>query len=216
VKLTYKPIAVISGDVINSTKLSSEQFDQLLNRIKEIQTWISEGNKSNVHSIDRGDEFQTVVHDIENTLRYTIIYRVAIKALGKLFDSRISFAIAPNANLRESVSESMGAAFVLSGRGLKNLKNERLLFNSEPAELSENFNLLFKYLDKQLTELTSRQCEVLLPMLKTNEGLSITELSKKLNIADATASKSLKASGWSLINELNGRFIHHVQGLKHA
>ena len=215
-KLTYKPIAVISGDVINSTKLSSEQFDQLLNRIKEIQTWISEGNKSNVHSIDRGDEFQTVVHDIENTLRYTIIYRVAIKALGKLFDSRISFAIAPNANLRESVSESMGAAFVLSGRGLKNLKNERLLFNSEPAELSENFNLLFKYLDKQLTELTSRQCEVLLPMLKTNEGLSITELSKKLNIADATASKSLKASGWSLINELNGRFIHHVQGLKHA
>lgn len=215
-KLTYKPIAVISGDVINSTKLSSEQFDQLLNRIKEIQTWISEGNKSNVHSIDRGDEFQTVVHDIENTLRYTIIYRVAIKALGKLFDSRISFAIAPNADLRESVSESMGAAFVLSGRGLKNLKNERLLFNSEPAELSENFNLLFKYLDKQLTELTSRQCEVLLPMLKTNEGLSITELSKKLNIADATASKSLKASGWSLINELNGRFIHHVQGLKHA
>lgn len=215
-KLTYKPIAVISGDVINSTKLSSEQFDQLLNRIKEIQTWISEGNKSNVHSIDRGDEFQTVVHDIENTLRYTIIYRVAIKALGKLFDSRISFAIAPNADLRESVSESMGAAFVLSGRGLKNLKSERLLFNSEPAELSENFNLLFKYLDKQLTELTSRQCEVLLPMLKTNEGLSITELSKKLNIADATASKSLKASGWSLINELNGRFIHHVQGLKHA
>ena len=215
-KLTYKPIAVISGDVINSTKLSSEQFDQLLNRIKEIQTWISEGNKSNVHSIDRGDEFQTVVHDIENALRYTIIYRVAIKALGKLFDSRISFAIAPNADLRESVSESMGAAFVLSGRGLKNLKNERLLFNSEPAELSENFNLLFKYLDKQLTELTSRQCEVLLPMLKTNEGLSITELSKKLNIADATASKSLKASGWSLINELSGRFIHHVQGLKHA
>ena len=207
---------MISGDVINSTKLTSEQFDQLLTRIKDIQTWISEGNKSNVHSIDRGDEFQTVVHDIENALRYTIIYRVAIKALGKLFDSRISFAIAPNANLRESVSESMGAAFVLSGRGLKNLKSERLLFNSEPTELSENFNLLFKYLDKQLTELTSRQCEVLLPMLKTNEGLSITELSKKLNIADATASKSLKASGWSLINELNGRFIHHVQGLKHA
>ncbi len=215
-KSTYKPIAVISGDVINSTKLTSEQFDQLLTRIKDIQTWISKGNKSNVHSIERGDEFQTVVHDIENALRYTITYRVAIKALGKLFDSRISFAIAPNADLRESVSESMGTAFVLSGRGLKNLKSERLLFNSEPEELSENFNLLFKYLDKQLTELTSRQCEVLLPMLKTNEGLSITELSKKLNIADATASKSLKASGWSLINELNGRFIHHVQGLKHA
>ncbi|WP_426360282.1 hypothetical protein ACPUVO_08740 [Pseudocolwellia sp. HL-MZ19] len=215
-KLTYKPISVISGDVINSTKLSSEQFEQLLIRIKEIQKWISESNKSNAHSIERGDEFQTVVHDIENSLRYTIIYRVAIKALGNSFDSRISFAIASNADLRESVSESMGQAFILSGRGLKNLKNEKLLFSSDNQKLEADFNLLFKYLDKQITELTSRQCEVLLPMLKSNGGLSITELSKKLGVADATASKSLKASGWSLINELNNQFINHVQGLKHA
>jgi len=216
VKSIYKPIAVISGDVINSTKLTSEQFEQLLIRIKDIQHLITEGGLSNVHSIDRGDEFQTVVHDIENALRYTIIYRIAIKALGKQFDSRISFAIASNADLRESVSESMGEAFVLSGRGLKTLKNNRLVFNSDRLELSGNFDLLFKYLDKQLTELTSRQCEVMLPMLKTNDGLSISELSKKLNVADATASKSLKASGWPLINELNWRFINQVLGLKHA
>jgi hypothetical protein len=216
VKSTYKPIAVISGDVINSTKLTSEQFEQLLIRIKDIQHLITEGSLSNVHSIERGDEFQTVVHDIENALRYSIIYRIAIKALGKPFDSRISFAIASNADLRESVSESMGEAFVLSGRGLKKLKNDRLIFNSDRLELSNNFDLLFKYLDRQLTELTSRQCEVMLPMLKTNDGLSISELSKKLDVADATASKSLKASGWLLINELNWRFINQVLGLKHV
>ena len=215
-KSTYKPIAVISGDVINSTKLTSEQFEQLLIRIKDIQHLITEGSLSNVHSIERGDEFQTVVHDIENALRYSIIYRIAIKALGKPFDSRISFAIASNADLRESVSESMGEAFVLSGRGLKKLKNDRLVFNSDRFELSNNFDLLFKYLDRQLTELTSRQCEVMLPMLKTNDGLSISELSKKLDVADATASKSLKASGWPLINELNWRFINQVLGLKHV
>jgi hypothetical protein len=216
VKSTYKPIAVISGDVINSTKLTSEQFEQLLIRIKDIQHLITEGSLSNVHSIERGDEFQTVVHDIENSLRYSIIYRIAIKALGKPFDSRISFAIASNADLRESVSESMGEAFVLSGRGLKNLKNDRLVFNSDRFELSNNFDLLFKYLDRQLTELTSRQCEVMLPMLKTNDGLSISELSKKLDVADATVSKSLKASGWSLISELNWKFINQVLGLNHV
>lgn len=215
-KSTYKPISVISGDIINSTELSSEQFERLLTRIKDIQTWINEGNKSNVHSIERGDEFKTVVHDIENSLRYTIIYRVAIKALGKQFDSRISFAIASNADLRESVSESMGEAFILSGRGLKNLKNDRLYFDSDHLELSENFNLLFKYLDRQLTELTARQCEVMLPMLRTNDALSVNELSSRLNIAAATASKSLKASGWSLISELNYRFINRVIGLKHV
>ncbi|MBD1570450.1 MULTISPECIES: hypothetical protein [Aliivibrio] len=212
----YKPIAVISGDIVNSTKLTSEQFEQLLNRIKEIQKWITEGNSSNVHSIERGDEFQSVVHDIESALRYTIIYRLGIKALGNEFDSRISFAIASNADLRESVSESMGEAFVLSGRGLKTLKNARLLFNSDSSELAEYFDLLFKYLDRQLTELTSRQCEVILPMLQTNEGLLVGELAEKLNVATSTISKSLKASGWPLISELNRKFINKVVGLRHV
>jgi hypothetical protein len=71
---TYNPIAVISGDIVSSTKLTLDQFEQLLERIKEIQKWITEGYSSNAHSIERGDEFQTVVHDIENALRYTIIY----------------------------------------------------------------------------------------------------------------------------------------------
>ncbi|MFH0267352.1 hypothetical protein [Vibrio rumoiensis] len=60
-----KPIAVISGDIVNSTKLTSDQFDQLLKRIKDIQGLITKGNSSNAHSIERGDEFQTVAHDIE-------------------------------------------------------------------------------------------------------------------------------------------------------
>jgi hypothetical protein len=216
VETTYKPIAVISGDIVNSTKLTSEQFEQLLKRIKYIQKWITEGHSLNAHSIERGDEFQTVVHDIEYALRYTIIYRIGIKALGKEFDSRISFAIASNADLRELVSESMGKAFVLSGRGLKAMKNTRLFFNSDRIELTDHFDLLFKYLDKQLTELTPRQCEVLLPMLRTNEGLSINELAKNLDVATATVSKSLKASGWPLICELNCQFINQVARLKYV
>lgn len=212
----YKPIAVISGDIVNSTKLTSEQFEQLLKRIKDIQKWITEGNSSNAHSIERGDEFQSVVHDIESALRYTIIYRLGIKALGNEFDSRISFAIASNADLRESVSESMGEAFVLSGRGLKALKSARLLFSSDSFELTEHFDLLFKYLDRQLTELTSRQCEVILPMLRTNEGLLGGELAEKLNVATSTISKSLKASGWPLISELNRKFINQVVGLRYV
>lgn len=212
----YKSIAVISGDIVNSTKLTSDQFELLLKGIKHIQTWITDGDSSNAHSIERGDEFQSVVHDIENALRYTIIYRIGIKALGKEFDSRISFAIASNADLRESVSESMGKAFVLSGRGLKAMKSDRLVFNSDRLELIEHFNLLFKYLDRQLTELTSRQCEVMLKMLQTNREVTINELAENLNVATATVSKSLKASGWPLISELNLRFIDQVTGLKYV
>lgn len=213
---TNQTIAVISGDVIRSTKLTSDQFDRLLERIKDIQKWISHENYKNTHSIGRGDEYQTVVHDIEYTLRYVILYRIGIKALGKDFDSRISFAIASNADLREAVSESMGEAFVLSGRGLKALKGERMCFNSDRDELIDRFGLLLKYLDKQLTELTPRQCDVILPMLQSGGSMSVSELAEKLNIATATVSKSLKASGWWLINELDELFIKQVKGLKHV
>jgi biotin operon repressor len=53
-------------------------------------------------------------------------------------------------------------------------------------------------------------------MLKDNNGMSLTELADTLNIASATASKSLKASGWQIISELNGYFINQVKGLKHV
>ncbi len=211
-----KPIAVISGDVVNSTKLSTQQFERLLQRIKEIQQWITAENSANAHTIVRGDEFQSVVHDVQFALQYTLIYRIGIKALGKPFDSRISFAIADNAELRASVAESMGQAFVLSGRGLKALKNARLYFDSDRSELTERFDLLFKYLDRQLTELTARQCEVMLPMLMARAELSINELAARLDVASATVSKSLKASGWPLICELNNRFIHYVAGQRNV
>jgi predicted DNA-binding protein YlxM (UPF0122 family) len=110
----------------------------------------------------------------------------------------------------------MGQAFVLSGRGLSGLKNDRLLFSSDSIALTEYFDLLFKYLDKQLNDLTARQCEVMLPMLRTNEDLSISELADMLDVATATASKSLKASGWPLINELNCRFMEKVAELKYV
>ncbi|WP_067219798.1 MarR family transcriptional regulator [Marinomonas gallaica] len=214
---TDSSIAVITGDLINSTKLTTHQFEEVLGRIKTVQAWVTAKNASNAHSIDRGDEFQTVIQqDIENVLRYAIVYRVAIKSLGKPFDSRISLAIAAHADIRSSVSESMGTAFILSGRALKALKNDRIIFTSDSLSLTEHFELLLKYLDKQLSELTSRQCEVLLTMLQSDDDLTVSELATKLDIATATASKSLKASGWKLIDELIIKFKNHVLEYKNA
>lgn len=203
-------LAVLTGDIVNSTKLNVAQFDTLLHRLKEIQSWISQANAGNTHSIRRGDEFQTVIYDPVNALRYALLYRVGIKALGKAFDCRISFAIACNEGTRELVDESMGEAFIRSGRGLKTLKSEFMHFDSDRSELVGQFSLLLKYLDWQLSALTSRQCEVLLPMLQHEDSLSVSELADRLDIAVATASKSLKASGWSLIQALREQFYTQV------
>jgi predicted DNA-binding protein YlxM (UPF0122 family) len=96
------------------------------------------------------------------------------------------------------------------------LKSYRLAFSSDHLELNKHFDLLFKYLDRQLTDLTSRQCEVMLTMLQADEDLTISELAEKLDIATATASKSLKASGWQLIFEQNFQFIKKLEELKYV
>lgn len=215
-KPTDSLIAVISGDIVDSTGLNSNEFEKLLACIKDTQSHISREHPKNNHSIERGDEFQSVIHDFENALRYTLLYRLAIKALGKQFDCRISFAIAPQGDLRESVSESMGKAFTLSGRALKAMKNERLVFHSDNHNHVEQFSLLIKYLDRQVTELTSRQCEVILPLLKKLGCISFIELAEELQVANATVSKSLKAAGWVLIEELIHNFHNAVIGKKHV
>jgi len=46
-----KPIAVISGDIVNSTKLTTRKYERLLVNLKNIQTWITEENSTNLHSI---------------------------------------------------------------------------------------------------------------------------------------------------------------------
>lgn len=209
-------VAVISGDIVDSTSFSSSEFEEVLACIKKTQSYIKIENSVNSHSIERGDEFQSVVHDFENALRYTLLYRLGIKALGKKFDCRISFSIAPQGDLREFVSESMGKAFTLSGRGLKAMKNERLVFHSDNHAHIEQFSLLIKYLDRQITELTSRQCEVMLPLLKKSDSISFVELAEELQVSNATVSKSLKAAGWTLIEELIYHFHNAVIEKKHV
>ncbi len=200
-----KPIAVIIADIIDSTDLTTEQFDTYLIKVKAIQKWISEQSPSCIHNIKRGDEFQSVIYDVDNALKYTLMYRLAIKSLGKEFDCRISFAIASNADIRESLSESMGVAFILSGRGLNTLKNDKMTFTSDCPVLVETFELLVKYLDRQITELTSRQCEVMLIMLQSTD-ISLKQLAANLQTASSTMSKSLKSSGWHLVHELIQQF----------
>lgn len=207
-------IGVISGDVVDSTQLSATQFERVLEQVRLVQGGISKAHKQNAHSIARGDEFQSVVYNISDILRYTLLYRLSIKALGKEFDCRISFAIAQQNQLRDKVDESTGEAFTLSGRALKALKSERLVFNSDQTQFNERFELLFRYLDKQVSELTARQCEVILPLLenisKDKKSMNVIALAEHLGVANATVSKSLKASGWSLIEDLNTQFSEQV------
>lgn len=206
------PIGVIIGDIVDSTKLEPNEFQQVLDQTNEVQKFIGSELPANSHSVSRGDEFQSVILNYEQTLRYAILYRVAIKALGKKFDCRISFAVARNAQLRETVAESMGLAFTLSGRGLSKMKSERFIYHSDSTYHQDRMALLISYLDRQIEDLTSRQCEIIMPLIKNFGKISYTELAEDLQISNATVSKALKSSGWVLIEGLIIEFQNTIAG----
>ncbi|PSW10041.1 hypothetical protein C9J01_19480 [Photobacterium rosenbergii] len=193
------PLGVIVGDIVNSTQLEPKDFEQVMETISSIQKFINAEFSDNSHALHRGDEFQSVIFNYEQTLLYVIMYRLAIKALGKQFDCRVSFAVARGAELRESVGQSMGEAFTISGRALGGMRGERLVYRSDSAYHEERMLLLIRYLDSQIVGLTPRQCEIILPLIKRFGRLSYSQLAEDLHISNATVSKALKAAGWSLM-----------------
>ncbi|MDE9383142.1 hypothetical protein PZ937_20345 [Vibrio alginolyticus] len=204
------PLGVIVGDIVNSTKLESNDFERVMTTLRGIQKLIDVECSVNSHALFRGDEFQSVIFNYEQTLRYVIMYRLAIKALGKHFDCRVSFAVARDTQLRDTVSESMGEVFTISGRALGDMKAERLVYRSDSSYHEERMSLLIRYLDCQIEGLTPRQCEVILPLIINFGELPFSRLAEDLKITNATVSKILKAGGWGLMKEVIFEFIKTI------
>lgn len=207
-------IAVITGDIVDSTKLSREEFDMIMYGLQSALATIKSGNDQNDFYNKRGDAFQVIIHDYHNALRYALYLRTYLKSIKKHFDCRLSIAIASEPNLRFHVESSMGEAFTLSGRGIESMNDERLLIQTDQGAniANRSLALIVKFIDKQITGLTTRQCEVLVPLLASQAKIQQKELAKMLNITEGTISSSLKRSEWGLISESIELFEHMMQG----
>ena len=108
----------------------------------------------------------------------------------------------------------MGEAFTLSGRGIESMNDERLLIQTDQGAniANRSLELIVKFIDRQITGLTTRQCEVLVPLLASQAKIQQKELAKMLNITEGTISSSLKRSEWGLISESIELFEHMMQG----
>ena len=82
-KLRY---AVITGDIVDSSRLTSSERELVLDFIKKIFKNIEkeEGKFKEINDnyvIIRGDSFQIVVKNYRMTLKYSILLRAGLKAL---------------------------------------------------------------------------------------------------------------------------------------
>jgi len=130
-------IAVITGDIINSRKVTPEVW---LPKLKDYFSRIIEDKEK--WEIYRGDSFQLEI-DINKALDIAIAIKALIKS-NSIVDVRMSIGIGHKDFKGTKITESYGTAYINSGESFEKLKNNTLIIKTPFDEFDEYFNPILK------------------------------------------------------------------------
>jgi len=195
---------VITGDIINSSRLSADEHKGCLEQIEQMISKLNNAFDAQ-GDVFRGDEFQIFVPNPKHALRCGVLMRLALIMNVKHADARVSIGIGEYQEIEADIRKTArGEAFELSGRSLNEMKEERFKITmTKSKELDLSRVLLVKYLDFIITGLSKKQAEVLLPRILF-PGLTQEELSQKTGIKRRSLASRLQRSNASLILDTLG------------
>lgn len=204
---------VITGDIVNSGNLSEEEHSLCLKSLEKMMANLNDlyGVKGDIF---RGDEFQVFVRDEILALRIAVVLRLCLMAEVKGADARVSIGIGSYGNIADEIRKTAkGEAFELSGRGLSDMKDERISVSvASNKKLSRVAKLLITYLDFVLAGVSCKQAEILLFRVlypeNTHEELSVTA-----NIPRRTVASRLQRSNATLILETISVLEEEIKGM---
>ncbi|SBS33322.1 hypothetical protein MSP8886_02717 [Marinomonas spartinae] len=190
---------VVTGDIVNSSALSDAEHQACLQQIEQTITVLQETFHAQ-GDVFRGDEFQVFVPSPKEALRCAVLLRLTLMKTVKGTDARVSVGIGGYKQIESELRKTAkGEAFQLSGRALKNMKEERLKISFPTAHnISPSDELLVRYLDSILTGLSEKQAEVLFPRLLYPD-LTQDALSDKTGIHRRSLASRLQRANATLI-----------------
>ncbi len=218
--------AVITGDIVQSTKLDIEDRKWLIKSLqRSLKHWEKDyGIKSEIY---RGDSFQCLVDDPMDALRFTLLVRTYIRSLNPsetydiykrkntvltksviftqwMYDTRMAIGIGPVDEPTANIKTSDGLAFQLSGRELDTMKGNRKMMAIRTNDENEpELETEIEMLDFIISRTTALQCEVInLKLLDYTE----LEIAKHLKIGQSAVNQRSVSSGWNVISKAVERF----------
>ncbi|MEP1385003.1 MAG: hypothetical protein ABJK64_14560 [Paraglaciecola sp.] len=192
-------VGVITGDIVASQKIHSEDYDCMLYTLERTLTMLK-GSRNMKFETYRGDAFQSVFVEPVEAIYSAVIIRLALKATTPSFDVRQSVGIGAVTSIRGDIATSTGEVFTLSGKGLDTIKNDLIKVSSNNLAFQSKVGVLTKFLDAHLSGLTGIQSETLLCYL-TSKDKSHAALAESLNKTRSNTTKLLIASRYQLVEE---------------
>lgn len=191
--------AVLTGDIVNSTKLKPAIEKKLL---KVLQVILG----AYQFEFYRGDSFQVFIKNPVEALRVALLCRTAAISISKnneenVADVRISMGIG-NAKMPViTLGTAKGEAFVLSGRAFDELSaNDTRLYIATTNGLANTaLQIIADYLNAIFKTMTSKQAEVIFELLKEYNQQEVAIFLKK---SKSTIHQHVVSGRWNEIEKL--------------
>lgn len=202
-----KPKAVITCDLVNSTKLSQMDRRRLNKRLNKFIENTSIENQTE-YQVFRGDSLQGLLQKPSNALKQAIYLKAFIKSF-KLqgskrtpeVDIRISIGIGKVEYYGDSILDSDGEAFHNSGRTLDSMKKKgrtiKLTWSQE--EKNKEWDVILKLMEEVINKWTILSAEIVWRLI---QGMGDKEIKKDLNISQPAVSLRKKHAGWDSIKNV--------------
>lgn len=181
-------IAVITGDIINSTEKAS------VNWLKELKAVLNQyGSSPEKWEIYRGDSFQLKI-PVEKAISTAFHIKSTIKQI-KNKDVRMGIGIGMEDYVSKKISESNGNAYQNSGICFESLKKNNLAIRSNDDDWDVPFNIMLELVLLIADKWTTSQAEVIKASIE-NPNKNQNQLAKLLEKTQSTISTSLDRSGY--------------------
>lgn len=206
-----KHIAVLTGDLVGSVALGPEKVELAMKALEdaatEMEEWVGTPLRFTRH---RGDGWQVVLEQPKYTIRAALVFRAALKSLGKQYDSYIGFAEGlTNTKIPKNLNEATGKVYTASGHTLEGLKRTKLP-HQMGYMLASSQNAFALMVDHISQEWSQTQSELMIEFLHPVNELSFSELADKFKKSRQSVTKSITAAaGLSIIIALGDNELEY-------
>jgi hypothetical protein len=198
--------SVITGDIINSRKVASQQ--EWLLPLKKVFSTL--GKSPKVWEIYRGDSFQIEVKKPEEAFIMAISIKACIKSIRKL-DVRMAIGIGEKNFNAPKITEANGAAFINSGEKFESLKKlkKNLALKSPWPEIDTELNLMINLASIAMDKWSPSSAE-LVTLSLSNKKLSQKELGEEIGRTQSSISERQKRAHYDEIIELEAFYRNKI------
>lgn len=199
---------VLTGDIVQSTRIDPADREQLLETIGEIAQKTKQWGDVKLE-IFRGDSFQLVTSNPVEALRTLLLMRAGLKKNSPAtpkWDARIALGLGTVAFDREQrVAESDGEAFRHSGREFDELgKTHRMAIRTPWEEVNRELAVSTAFADNVVSGWSPSQAQIIYYTLLTEKKQK--EVATDLNKSPQAVSKSLMGGKFRLIELYLNRY----------